>query len=283
MSFIVLDTETTGLSPTRDRLVEIAACRCDAQSGEIEEEFHRYLNPGIPVPDEAVAIHGLTDEFLSDKPRFGEIAPELSRFLDGSPIVIHNAPFDTRFLTEAYRASGQGEFGVLPTEVICTRSLARRLIAPKQSASLDALCDLFGIDRSSRTNAAGRSVHGALIDCRLLAKVYLHLLALDSERNARIGALMPFADGVLPESTEELCRGYLALEAVIRPLERELKRIQEKVKTDLAGRPFQSRDAMVSYTPQLRTNWEAVREKYLAGVDLSPYQTSSPRIRIEAA
>lgn len=102
MSMVVLDTETTGLSRKRDRVVEVAACRIDPSDGAVLDEFHRYVNPGIRVPDGAVKVHGLTNEFLADKPFFKDIAQELTSFIEGSTIVIHNAPFDTGFLSAEY-------------------------------------------------------------------------------------------------------------------------------------------------------------------------------------
>ncbi len=280
---IVLDTETTGLSRQKDRMVEVAACRIDAASGEVIEEFHRYVNPGIPVPSEAVKVHGLTDAFLADKPRFEEIASDLAAFLAGSTVVIHNAPFDTGFLSAEYAACGAGPFESIPGSIVCSRAMARRLIRPPQSASLDALCDLFGIDRSSRTGADGASVHGALIDCRLLARVYVRLKALEDEREAQIAHLLPSpSGGALPEGIEDLAKGYLALEQAMKPLDDELKRIGDAIKKACNGASYSSRDVSVSFTPQTRTDWDAIRKKYLGAVDLSPYQKSSTRMKVEA-
>ncbi len=282
MNLIVLDTETTGLSPKNDRVVEVAACRIDAASGEVLGAFHRYVNPGIPVPPAAVEVHGLTNAFLADKPRFTEIASELREFLDGATIVIHNAPFDTGFLAAEYEACGAGAFESIPEAIVCTVAMARRLTPPRQSARLDALCDLFGIDRSSRTAADGASVHGALIDCQLLAKVYVRLKALEEERNARIAALLPFPDGELPSGIEDIAKGYLALDQAMRPLRDELKRIEEAIKAGCRGRAYRGRHVDVSFTPQTRTDWEAIRKKYLGAVDLTPYQKGSTRIHIKA-
>ena len=284
MSLVMLDTETTGLSPKKDRVVEVAACRIDAVSGGVVEEFHRYVNPGMRVPAAAVKIHGITDEFLEDKPRFEAIATELKGFLEGSTIVIHNAPFDTGFLSAEYAACGAEQpFGSIPERIVCTRAMAKRILRPGQSASLDALCDLFGIDRSSRSGADGASVHGALIDCRLLAKVYVRLEALAAEREERITGLLPFARGAeLPEGIEELAKGYLALEQAMRPLNDELKRIEAAVKKACNGTAFLGKDAAVTFTPSTRTNWPAVVKAHLAAVDLSRYQKSSPRMHIKA-
>ena len=281
-NLVMLDTETTGLSPKKDRVVEVAACRIDAVSGGVVEEFHRYVNPGMRVPAEAVKIHGITDEFLADKPRFEAIATELKGFLDGSTIVIHNAPFDSGFLSAEYEACGAGSFTSIPESIVCTRSMAKRVLRPGQPASLDALCDLFGIDRSSRNGADGASVHGALIDCRLLAQVYVRLRVLDETRVARIAELLPFSDGELPADIGHLCSGYLALDQAMAPLRDALKSIEEAIKKACAGVGYTGRDAVVTFTPQTRTDWDAIRKKYLGAVDLSAYQKVSSRIHIKA-
>lgn len=284
MSLVVLDTETTGLSRKKDRLVEVAACRIDPANGEVLGEFHRYVNPGIRVPEVAVKVHGLTNAFLADKPFFKDVAPELTSFLEGSTIVIHNAPFDTGFLSAAYKSCGAGPFESIAESIVCTKGIARKLMPPRQSVSLDALCDLFGIDRSSRSGAGGASVHGALIDCRLLAKVYVRLEALAAEREERIAGLLPFSRGSeLPEGIEELAKGYLALEQAMRPLNDELKRIEAAVKKACAGKPFLGKEAAVTFSASIRTNWPAVVKAHLAAVDLSRYQKSSPRMHIKAA
>ena len=284
MSLVVLDTETTGLSPKTDRVVEVAACRIDAVSGAVIEEFHRYVNPGILVPPAAAKIHGLTDAFLADKPHFRDIASDLTEFLAGKTIVIHNAPFDTGFLSAEYESCGAGAFGNIPNAIVCTRAMARRVLRPGQSASLDALCDLFGVDRSSRTAADGASVHGALIDCRLLAKVYVRLVAIEAERDRRIADLMPFPrGGALPDGIGELAKGYLALEQAIKPLHDELKRIENAIKAACHGKPYENRDVSVTFTSQTRTDWEAIRRKYLGSVDITPYQKTSNHIHIKGA
>ena len=283
MSLVVLDTETTGLSRKKDRVVEVAACRIDPSNGAVLEEFHRYLNPGIRVPEVAVKVHGLTNGFLADKPSFKDVTPELSSFLDGSTIVIHNAPFDTGFLSAEYKSCGAGTFESIAKSIVCSKRMARELMPPRQSVSLDALCDLFGIDRSSRSGAGGASVHGALIDCRLLAKVYVRLEALVAARGERIAGLLPFPRGTeLPEGIEDLAKGYLALEQAMKPLNDELKRIEAAVKRACNGTAFLGKDAAVTFTPSTRTNWPAVVKAHLAAVDLSRYQKSSPRMHIKA-
>lgn len=168
MRVIVLDTETTGLSWAEgDRLVEIGAVEL-VNMIPTGQNFHRYINPERPVSEGAAEVHGLTDAFLADKPRFGEIVGEFMAFLgEGDPIVIHNAAFDTGFINAEL---GRHGFRPLPPErVVDTLTLARRK-HPGASNSLDALCARYGIDNSARTK------HGALLDAEILAEVYAELL-----------------------------------------------------------------------------------------------------------
>lgn len=166
MREIIFDTETTGLDP-RDghRMVEFAGIEMHARvpTGRF---LHFHLNPGRPMPPEAEAVHGLTDAFLRDKPRFREKAAELIAFLGDATIVAHNAQFDMRFLNFELETAG------LPPldggRVVDTLELARKRF-PGAKHSLDALCTRFGIDRSARVR------HGALIDAELLADVYVEL------------------------------------------------------------------------------------------------------------
>jgi DNA polymerase-3 subunit epsilon len=167
MREIVLDTETTGLDPASGhRIVEIACLELinHIPSGR---KFQCYLNPERDVPEDVVAVHGLTASFLADKPRFGEVAVELLAFIDGAPLVIHNAEFDMRFLNAEF-ARIERE-ALASSQAVDTLMLARRKF-PGSPASLDALCKRFNIDNSAR------DLHGALLDAELLAEVYLELI-----------------------------------------------------------------------------------------------------------
>lgn len=163
---IVFDTETTGMDPlTGDRLVEIGCLELDnlIPTGRT---FHKYVNPERDVPADAVAVHGITTDFLRDKPLFIDIAAELYEFLGDAVLIAHNAPFDMKFLNWEL---GQCGFKAIETSrVIDTLPMARRQ-APGAPASLDALCKRFGIDNTKR------KLHGALLDAELLAEVYLEL------------------------------------------------------------------------------------------------------------
>ncbi len=163
MRYVTLDFETTGLYPERgDRIVEIGAVEIVGRKPG--ESFHRLVNPERPIPEEVVRIHGITDEKVKDAPRFAEVVDELLAFLDGAAIVIHNASFDLKFL-QAELARVERPFPA-DAPVVDTLDHARRR-HPGERNSLDALCDRYGIDRSERT------LHGALLDARLLAEVFL--------------------------------------------------------------------------------------------------------------
>ena len=166
MREIVFDTETTGLSPAGgDRMVEIG---CVEMIGRVEtgRHFHCYFNPERSMPSEAEAVHGLSDIFLSDKPRFAEKAEELLEFIGDSPLVAHNAGFDFGFLNFELERCGRPSVGL--QRMVDTLTLARSK-HPGAKHSLDALCMRFGIDRSHRVK------HGALLDAQLLAQVYVEL------------------------------------------------------------------------------------------------------------
>jgi len=166
MREIVFDTETTGLSPAvGDRMVEIG---CIEMIGRVEtgRHFHCYFNPERPMPSEAEAVHGLSDTFLSDKPRFADKAEELLEFIGDSPLVAHNAGFDFGFLNHELGQCGRP--AVCMSRMVDTLTLARAR-HPGAKHSLDALCTRFGVDRSQRVK------HGALLDAQLLAQVYIEL------------------------------------------------------------------------------------------------------------
>ncbi|MEE8334004.1 MAG: DNA polymerase III subunit epsilon [Alphaproteobacteria bacterium] len=167
MREIVLDTETTGLSPADgDRVVEIGCIEL-INHVATDEHFHVYINPECPMPSAAEAVHGLGDEFLADKPVFAEVADGFLDFVGEAPLVIHNASFDMGFLNAEFRRLGRPPLA--DARAIDTVSMARRK-HPGAPASLDALCRRFGIDNSAR------SLHGALLDAELLAEVYLELI-----------------------------------------------------------------------------------------------------------
>lgn len=167
MRQIVLDTETTGLDPARGhRIIEIGAVEVIGRK-LTGNTFHVYINPQRVVEQEAIEVHGITNEFLQDKPVFSQIADDFLKFIDGGELVIHNAAFDVGFIDHEFALLRNG-FGKTTDycQVLDTLMLAREM-RPGQKNNLDALCRAFGIDNSNRT------FHGALLDAELLADVYL--------------------------------------------------------------------------------------------------------------
>jgi len=164
---IVLDVETTGFNAlSGDRMVEIGCVEL-INHVATEKDFHVYLNPLRDVPEDVVKIHGLTAEFLADKPTFPEIADDLLDFIGDADIIIHNASFDMGFINNELELANKKL--ITMNRVIDTLAIAKRMF-PGDSKSLDALCRKFGIDNSARTK------HGALLDAELLAEVYLELI-----------------------------------------------------------------------------------------------------------
>ncbi len=168
MRQIFLDTETTGLSPeSGDRVIEIGCIEMDSRR-LTGRTLHFYLNPERKNHEDAVKIHGLTDEFLADKPLFRSIADEFIEFVRGAEIIIHNAGFDVGFLNEELRRCGLPKFSTHVSGVVDTLVMAREMF-PGKANSLDALCKRLEVDNTNRT------LHGALIDADLLAQVYINL------------------------------------------------------------------------------------------------------------
>lgn len=168
---VVLDTETTGLEVERGHRVIEIGCIELVDRRPSGREFHRYLNPDRVIDAGAVAVHGITDEFLRDKPRFAEVAEALVAFIAGAELLIHNAAFDTAFLDGELQRAG-GTFGRIADHavVVDTLALARQKY-PGQKNTLDALCKRLGVDNSHR------EVHGALLDAHLLADVWVAMTA----------------------------------------------------------------------------------------------------------
>jgi len=167
MREIVLDTETTGLKPADGHRVVELGCVELLNRIPTGATFHVYLNPGRDMPVEAFAVHGLSSDFLKDKPRFAEVADDFIAFIADAPIVAHNASFDHGFLCHELKLISRP--GIPFERVVDTLMLARRKHAAGPY-SLDALCARYGIDNSRRTK------HGALLDAELLAEVYVELI-----------------------------------------------------------------------------------------------------------
>ncbi len=167
MRQIVLDTETTGLEPSQGhRIIEIG-CVEISNRRTTQNRFHQYINPQREIDEGAVEVHGITNEFLDDKPLFSDIAQDFLAFVNGAELIIHNAPFDVGFINHELKRLGASVQRIEDCcSILDTLSMARQL-HPGQKNNLDALCKRYEIDNSSRT------LHGALLDAEILADVYL--------------------------------------------------------------------------------------------------------------
>lgn len=215
MKEIVLDTETTGISVKEGhRIVEIGCIELDNLI-PTKNKFHCYLNPERKVSEKAFEVHGYSDDFLSKQKKFKEIVEEFLNFIDGKKLVIHNAEFDIAHLNHELKLSGKNE---LKNEVTDTLTLARDKF-PGSPISLDALCKRYRIDNSKRVQ------HTALIDCDLLAKVYINLI--DQKE--------PTLDFQKVDAKSEFSKkeNILYFKKVIKPTAEELKKHKEFLKKDL--------------------------------------------------
>lgn len=183
MRHVIFDTETTGLDPNQGhRIIEVGAIEL-INRRKTGRTFHKYFKPDREVDAGALAVHGITNEFLNTQPRFGELAEELMEFLAGAELVIHNAAFDVAFLDAELKRLKRKQVTRDCCSVFDTLSLARKL-HPGQRNSLDALCKRYEVDNS------GRNFHGALLDAHLLLDVFLAMtggqtkLILDEERSS---------------------------------------------------------------------------------------------------
>ena len=168
MRQIFLDTETTGLSAaTGDRVIEIGCVEL-VNRKLTGNNLHIYLNPERDSHEDALKVHGISNEFLRDKPKFAEVADEFLTFCAGAEIIIHNAPFDLSFLNKELELIGRAPFKNGVAGVVDTLVMAKEMYPGKRN-SLDSLCDRLGVDNS------GRTLHGALLDAELLADVYINL------------------------------------------------------------------------------------------------------------
>jgi DNA polymerase-3 subunit epsilon len=208
MRSIVLDTETTGLNAgLGDRIIELG-CIEVLNRRVTGNHFHRYINPERASEEGALKVHGITHEFLQDKPKFREIAAEFLDYIQGAELVIHNAAFDVEFLNLELARLELPPIGEQCTAIVDTLKLAREL-HPGKKNSLDALCERYQVDHAHRT------LHGALLDAALLAEVYLAMtrgqdsLAIELDR-PQAASLTPAAQGerprliVIEPSAEEL-------------------------------------------------------------------------------
>jgi DNA polymerase-3 subunit epsilon len=223
MRQVFLDTETTGLgAEAGDRIIEIG-CIEMVNRRLTGRHLHHYLNPQRPNNPEAVKIHGLTDEFLADKPLFDSIADELLAFLVDAEVVIHNAAFDVGFLNAELRRLQRPAFGVHVARVTDTLTMAREMF-PGKSNTLDALCKRLEVDNS------GRNLHGALLDAGLLAEVYVRMTR---GQNSLVIDATDTAGGEVEQLTVDL--GGLALPVIEASAEEELAHARLLAELDKAS------------------------------------------------
>jgi DNA polymerase III subunit epsilon len=218
MRQIILDTETTGLEPELGhRVIEVAGVEL-VNRQFTGNNFHRYFNPGRDSDPGALNVHGLTTEFLSDKPKFADVAAEFLDFIKGAELVIHNSAFDTAFLNRELDLADLKPVKEYCSGVVDTLRMARDLHPGKRNG-LDALCERYQIDNSART------LHGALLDARLLAEVYLSMtrgqesLVMEVDAPAAAALVAEVATGkldlvVLKAAKEELAAHEQQLEAI---------------------------------------------------------------------
>jgi DNA polymerase-3 subunit epsilon len=168
MRQIILDTETTGLSAENgDRIIEIGCVEL-LNRKLTRNNLHHYVNPERDSHEDALKVHGISNEFLRDKPKFAQIADELLAYLEGAELIIHNAPFDVAFLNKELERLGKGPITQFVAGITDTLAMAKDMFPGKRN-SLDALCDRLEVDNS------GRTLHGALLDAELLADVYINM------------------------------------------------------------------------------------------------------------
>lgn len=219
MRQIILDTETTGLDPNQGhRIIEVAAVEM-VNRRLTGNHLHRYVNPDRDIDAGAMQVHGITPEFLQDKPRFADIAREFVDFIHGAELIIHNAPFDVGFLDMELGLLDMAPLARCCHGVTDTLAMAKAL-HPGQRNNLDALCKRYAVDNTART------LHGALLDCELLAAVYLALtrgqeslsigLELSRVETGQAAARSRPAAILLRASADELAAHAALLEAIAK-------------------------------------------------------------------
>ena len=215
MKEVILDTETTGLSVKEGhRIVEIGCIELE-NFIPTNNNFHCYLNPERKVSEKALATHGYTDEFLSDKKKFKEIADDFLSYIKGKKLIIHNAEFDLSHLNNELKIAGKD---LINNEIVDTVVLARDKF-PGSSNSLDALCKRYRIDNSKREK------HTALIDCDLLSKVYINLI---DEKEPKLNFINEISDNKRISKTN-----VSYFKKVIKPSEEEKRNHEQYLKTNL--------------------------------------------------
>ena len=225
MRQIVLDTETTGLNARLgDRVIEIGCVEMESRR-LTGNRFHRYVNPEREIEEGAMQVHGISSEFLQDKPRFAEIAADFLEYVAGAELVIHNAAFDVEFLNAELGLLGLPPLDNHVAGIVDTLRTAREL-HPGKKNSLDALCERYAIDNSSRT------LHGALLDAELLAEVYLAMTR--GQESLKIDLDTPAAQVAVIAPSGERVR-LIRIEATSEEVA-EHERVLESIRKDSKGK-----------------------------------------------
>lgn len=223
MRQIVLDTETTGLDPAQGhRIIEIGCVEL-INRRQTDNTYHQYIKPDREIDSGAIDIHGITNEFLADKPRFEDVVADFMEYIKGAEVIIHNAPFDTGFIDNELllvrKKTGAGKKTTLASicKITDTLKLARDL-HPGQKNSLDALCRRYEVDNSART------YHGALLDAEILAEVYLNMTG--GQTGLFEDGVLGMSSGIQNEQVRRMSRTP-SLALVKTASEEELKQHQE--------------------------------------------------------
>ena len=224
-----LDTETTGFDPkTGDRIIEIGAVELIKRK-LTHHNYHQYIQPEREVPADAIAVHGITDEYLADKPLFSDIVDDFMEYVTGAELIIHNAPFDVGFINHELSLLKKNKWGKIEDHCRITDSLKMaRKAYPGQRNSLDALCRRLGIDNANRT------LHGALLDSEILADVYLAItggqtkLSLQADSHSSTGLVAKI------DSNRDALPILMANEAELARHQEKLAQISKKFGQDLS-------------------------------------------------
>ena len=270
MREITLDTETTGIGPAEHRLIEIAAIEFDSTTGlPTGNTFYTLINPERDIPAEVTAVHGKTNEDVKDQPVFADIADSLLEFVAGAHVVIQNAPFDVGFLEAELKRCKKASFMKTIGKLTDTLAESRRHVRAKVH-NLDAMCDRYGIDRTKRT------LHGALIDCEMLAAVYPKLMHEVKVLRDRVSGVLPFSlDDALPSALEDLVQQHLQLDELIKLLDSVKKTRADAIKRSVLGTNMVGDFYSVEFTERTTTDWDKVTREHLKDIDLTPYRKGS--------
>lgn len=278
---IALDTETTGIGYRVNRLIEIAAVEFDPQSGmPTGNNYHVYLNPEMEIPPEVSAVHGKTWADLKDEPLFADVAPSFLEFIEGAELVIHNAPFDLGFLNNELKKAKRAKVEDLAAKIEDTCALSRRYVRARKH-TLDALCERYGVDKSIRT------LHGALVDCELLARVYPALMQQVTTMQDRVHALLPFQMGEILDDTDldlkELAYRHIVLGEMAKLFSSEQDRYTEALKKMTQGIPVEDEFFTIEFKNRTQTDWERLVKEHLGDdFSMAPYQKQGSAMYVKA-